>query len=426
MVARVVVRLASGAERERWDETMRAHHYLGSVGLIGESLRYVAEVDGRWVALIGWCGAAFKCAARDVWIGWPEVIQWQRLALVANNARFLILPGVEVPNLASRILGLNVRRLAEDWERAHGHRVVLAETFVDPERFRATCYRAAGWIPLGTTRGFGRSAGKWIVHGHPKLVLVRPLMRDAVNQLRDLNQDPVTHAKVVRMKLDGRRTDQLMKVLRQLPDVRSRRGIRHRATNILAIAVCATLSGARSYQSIYEWGTRLHQSQRRRLGCRMNPRTRRLDVPSEKTIRLFLQTADVERLDRSLGEWLAGLSREPAEAIAIDGKVLRGSGREGKQVQLLSGVVHGTGVTIAQRRVLDKNNETVEAPALFEGKDIRGTVITGDALHTTREFARFLVEDKGADYVLPVKNNQPTLRNDVEQLFEGVSIPPSA
>src|SRR2546428_3801172 len=141
-------------ERARWRELMRQHHYLGFDSIIGESLWYVARVGNEWVALLGWGSAALKCGVRDQWIGWGRELQWRRLHLVANNVRFLMLPGWNQPHLASRILALNVRRLSQDWEVCHGHPVLLAETFVDRARFRGTCYRAAGWQALGPTRGF--------------------------------------------------------------------------------------------------------------------------------------------------------------------------------------------------------------------------------------------------------------------------------
>src|SRR5690606_28026586 len=132
---------------------------LASAVLVGEALRYVATEGERWLALLGWSTAAFKCGPRDAWIGWPERLQWPRLRLIASNARFVVLPQARQPHLASRVLGLSCRRLSRDWQAAFGHPVFLAETFVDSERFLGTCYRAAGWTLLGETKGFGRSAG---------------------------------------------------------------------------------------------------------------------------------------------------------------------------------------------------------------------------------------------------------------------------
>jgi len=181
--ARLAVRLVRREERERWRELMRKHHYLGLQHIVGESLWYVATSNEEWVALIGWGAAALKCGVRDRWIGWERELQWRRLHLVANNARFLILPGWNQPNVASRLLALNLKRLSQDWEVCHGHPILLAETFVDGARFRGTCYRAAGWQILGQTRGFGKRNQRYWYHGQPKLVLVRPLSVDAPARL---------------------------------------------------------------------------------------------------------------------------------------------------------------------------------------------------------------------------------------------------
>src|SRR5207247_5688769 len=118
---------------------MRQHHYLGFDSIIGESLWYVARVGNEWVALLGWGSAALKCGVRDQWIGWDRELQWRRLHLVANNVRFLILPAWNRPNLASRILALNLRRLSHDWEVCHGHPLLVAETLLERARFLGPC-----------------------------------------------------------------------------------------------------------------------------------------------------------------------------------------------------------------------------------------------------------------------------------------------
>ena len=131
----------------------------------------MAVFEGHWLARLGWQVAALKCRPRDRWIGWPRVLQYQRLHLIANNARFLVLPEIRVPNLASRVLALNLRRLSKDWEAVYGHPLRLAETFVDA-RFSGICYRAANWQVLGQTRGFCRRNGHYAAHARPKQVLV--------------------------------------------------------------------------------------------------------------------------------------------------------------------------------------------------------------------------------------------------------------
>jgi hypothetical protein len=423
----VEVRLIGPGERTLWDRLMRQHHYLGFRGFVGESLRYVAEWQGQWVALLGWCAAALKCQVRDQWIGWPEVVQWRRLSLVANNARFLLLPGERVANLASRVLGLNLRRLSRDWQQVHGHPVWLAETFVDPQRFTGTCYRAAGWSEVGQTRGYGRRAGRYEVHGVPKTVWVRPLVRAAQQRLRAPGGGPVSEP-VRAMRLNQERADELLRVLMRLPQCRQQRGIRHNQPSILAIAICAVLCGARSYVAMAEWAARCSQSLLRRLGCRHEPRSGRFTAPSEPTIRRVLQSIDAEQVDRALADWLRRLGGQSGPgAVAIDGKTLRGARRgDGGQVHLLGAVLHGTGVMLGQCAVGAKSNEIPAAPQLLASLELAGEVVTADALHTQHELARFLVEDKQADYCFTVKDNQPTLKQDIAQLFESVSFPPGA
>ena len=136
----VEVRPVRGVEeRRRWDALVARHHYLPFHGLFGKSLRHVAVRGETWLALLGWQAGAFKVGVRDAWIGWSREQQFSRLHLIANNGRFAVLEEGRVANLASRALGLSLRRLARDMRDAHGHPVLLAETFVDPSRFAGGC-----------------------------------------------------------------------------------------------------------------------------------------------------------------------------------------------------------------------------------------------------------------------------------------------
>jgi hypothetical protein len=179
--------------RERFRELMEQHHYLKSDTLVGEQLRYVAEVDGRWVALLSWSAAANHLKDREQWIGWNISQRRRRLALVANNSRYLILPGPDCPNLASRVLALCCDRLADDWQQAYGHPVLVAESFVDSQLFRGTCYKAQGWKLLGETQGSGRSRQDYYTaHGRPKQLWVRELRPKARAVLRAPSSCPPT------------------------------------------------------------------------------------------------------------------------------------------------------------------------------------------------------------------------------------------
>jgi hypothetical protein len=253
VVRGVEVRPVSAAEQSLWDGLMQEHHYLGFQGMIGESLRYAAVHQDRWLALLGWSSAALKCGVRDQWIGWTPTLKLQRLPLLANNCRFLILPGVSVPHLASRILALNVRRLSNDWERSHGHPVWVAETFVDPDRYRGTCYRAAGWAFLGHTRGFAKNHGVYTHHGRIKSVFVRPFRKDALRKLADPGIEPPLKPRLTPLKLSENYAHLLHKALLTIPDSRMPRGIRRHRLAILSIAICAITCGAKSFDAIAQW-----------------------------------------------------------------------------------------------------------------------------------------------------------------------------
>jgi len=136
---------------------LAAFHYLGARGTVGENLQYtVRDAHGRLLACLRFGSAAWSCRARDTYIGWTAAQRAQRLAWVTNNTRFLILPGITVPHLASWTLGQVLRRVSAAWQQKYGHPILLVETFVDRARFAGTSYRAANWQYLGTTTGRSR------------------------------------------------------------------------------------------------------------------------------------------------------------------------------------------------------------------------------------------------------------------------------
>jgi hypothetical protein len=140
------------------EHLIEAHHYLGYVRPVGEHLKFLVVAGERPVACFVWSSAPRHLGPRDRFIGWSAETRRRNLGLVAYNSRFLILPWVEVKNLASHLLGRMTRMLSEHWQQVYGHPVWFAETFVDPSRFRGTCYRAANWVDLGPTTGRGKDA----------------------------------------------------------------------------------------------------------------------------------------------------------------------------------------------------------------------------------------------------------------------------
>jgi hypothetical protein len=355
----------------------------------------------------------------------------KRLFLIANNSRFLILPGESIPNLASRILALNLKRLSLDYQEYYGHPVLLAETFVDSSRFRGSCYLGAGWQQVGETRGFARKKNGYEAHGIKKRILLKPLCFDAVQRLRDPFQDPVHPEEKTmiinykKLPIEGR--GGLIDVLKTMTDPRSKFGKQHSFLSILAIAVCAMLSGCKSFEAIADWAKGLSKKDLKKLRCRRDW------PPSEFVIRTTIQRLDAGEFDSKVGGWLALQSAFQAEvkkAIAVDGKTARGShDGEKKAVHLLSAFLHEQKVTIAQLQVSEKTNEIPAIKDLLMPLPIQGALVTADAMHTQTETGRFIVKDKGADYLFIVKGNQPTLEAQLKSYLGSSEIgafPPSS
>ena len=160
------------------------HHYLGHRNTVGENLRYLMhDRMGRPVACALFGSAAWKCADRDAFLGWDRATRERNLQKLTNNTRFLVLPWVEVPHLASHVLGLIARRIRSDWQAKYGHPVQALETFVDRSRFKGTCYRAANWLRLGATRGRTRNDRQHRIRAAVKDVYLYPLLPDFRREL---------------------------------------------------------------------------------------------------------------------------------------------------------------------------------------------------------------------------------------------------
>jgi hypothetical protein len=167
---------SNASERQRWAAALAEFHYLGHRGTIGENIQYaVTDTAGRLLACLLFGAPAWRCQARDKFIGWSSAQRQQRLNCITNNTRFLILPFVRVPHLASWILGQTLRRLSQDWQRKYGHPILLVETFVERDRFAGTCYKASNWIRLGSTTGRSRQDRNHTLQVPVKEVYVYPL-----------------------------------------------------------------------------------------------------------------------------------------------------------------------------------------------------------------------------------------------------------
>jgi hypothetical protein len=165
------------ADEPLFNSLMEHHHYLGYEQPVGEHLKYVAWAAGRPIACLAWSSAPRHIGSRDRYIGWSREARRRNIRLIAYNTRFLILPWVRVPHLASHLLAGMAARVSVDWEQMYGHPIYFLETFVDVERFRGTCYRAANWVWMGRTTGRGKNDHSNRVNRSIKDVLGYPLHR---------------------------------------------------------------------------------------------------------------------------------------------------------------------------------------------------------------------------------------------------------
>jgi hypothetical protein len=177
--------VAAGSEdAQLFNGLLARYHYLGHRNTVGENLRYlIRDRQGRPVACALFGSAAWKCAARDAFIGWEQDARERNLQRLTNNTRFLVLPWVAVPHLASHVLGRIARRIRADWQAKYGHPIEALETFVDRDRFRGTCYQAANWLRLGATRGRTRNDREHSIRAAVKDMYLYPLVADFRREL---------------------------------------------------------------------------------------------------------------------------------------------------------------------------------------------------------------------------------------------------
>jgi hypothetical protein len=432
LLKRVSVRVVQEHERSEFDWRLENQHYLASAQLAGQTLRYVAELDGQWVALLSFSAAALHLKAREHWIGWSPRQRARRLGFVVNNSRFLVLPDRQkYPNLASRVMGLCLRRLNQDWQEHWGHPVLVVESFVDESRYRGTCYRACGFEAVGLTGGYGRcSRDFYQEHGQPKQLYLRELRKGARATLSRgrLPKELAEHEEVVSgpCPLRAGQLGSLLKRFRSLPDHRNGHGLRHRQSYVLACAAVATLMGASGYQGFEDLCSKLTQRQLQALGCWPDKKGR-YAAPSDSTFFRVINKLDAKLFEEVVGGWLLEQEVSVLARLAVDGKVLRGSGRsDGKPLQLFSAVGHRLRLTLAQVPIEQKSNEIPALKPLLRSLPlVEASLITADAMHCQQESGRFITQELGADYLFGLKGNQSGILEKAERLLAGKAFFPS-
>jgi hypothetical protein len=387
---------------------------------VGERLCYVAtDGQGQWLALLVFNVAAKHLKHRDRWIGWTPAQRDRRLRLITNNSRFLLLPERTVPNLGSKVLRLVLDRISQDWQSRYGHPVVVVESFVDPERFDGTVYSAQGWQELGPTDGWGRCRRDYYVkHDKPKRLFVRELCRNACRSLQAEHLRPelavVETREIPACPCKVPQIQSIVAHFRQVPDYRQQVES-YPLWSLLTLVLLAVLSGApRGQKDLAKFGKRLTQPQRRALGFRRNPRGK-YPSPCQSTFCRFFQKVDGQKVDAALRAMQAQL-RGPVPAgglIVLDGKEPKHGPGDGVLT-----VIHAPSQYYLGSALVDqKTNEIPVARQLLEPLDLRGRIVAADALHTQSETARQIVLEKGGDYLLTVKDNQPTLNQNITRLI---------
>jgi len=433
VLPRVTLRLAREEDRPEFDFRLERDHYLQDSTLVGQSLRYIAEVDGQWVALVTFSAPALHLKGRERWIGWSPRQRSRRLGLVVNNSRLLVLSARQrYPNLASRVLGLCLRRLSADWQERWGHPVLVVESFVDESQYRGTCYRACGFEAVGATAGYARDSRDFYVeHGQAKQLYLRELGPRGRKMLRQgrLPKELADYEAQVAGPCPFRAPglESLLDRLEALPNSRRGHGLRHHQRFVLACAAVSTLMGVCGYRAFENTCKKLTQRQLRALGCRPDEEDGRYYPPSDSTFQRVLKKIDADRVAAIVGAWLAEQEIGALARLAVDGKVLRGSGRhDGKPLQLLSAVTHHLRLTLEQIPIAEKSNEIPALkPLLKRVQPPPGTLITADAMHCQQESTRFITQELGGDYLFGLKGNQSGILQKAEHLLAQQGFPPS-
>jgi len=311
LLKHLTVRAIAPHERERAQRCFEQEHYLGAIPPVGKTLIEAIEYEGQWVALLEWGPGVLKLADRDEWIGWTDQQRAQRLGLVVQTRRFLVLSKTRMPNLASRSLALSVRALSEHWQEAHGYRPVLAESFTDIEQYAGTCYKAAGWEACGLTRGFGRHrADYYQYHGRPKKLWLKPLNRNCRRILQAIDL-PAVYRKGANeqsperaLPLKKPQIDSLRQWLRE--NVEDPRALNRKFTcsSLLTLVAMALLAGRKHLAEIQRFGQFLTHTQRVWLEWPTKKNSRLRCAPSYSALYNLLGQIDPHAFAATLSQWL--------------------------------------------------------------------------------------------------------------------------
>ena len=416
-----MVRVATAAQVEWFDALLADKHYLGAGRSVGDYLRQIIEMEGKPVALLVWGPACYALKDRDLWISWSVPQRVGRLKLVVQNRRFLLLVEKgEAPNLASQVMAAALRALSGQWREHFGYRPLLAESFTDPEAYAGTCYKASNWVAVGHSAGYSRHrADFYVPNARPKRLWLYPLVPAARQQLRAVQVPADCRAGLIdppsgTLPLPPAQMSSLLDVFRQAPDPRGK-STRFRIGPVLTLIAMALLAGRREIAEMARFATTLSQPQRRQLGLPRKKDTRAFHaVPGYSVFYQVLTRMDPEAFASLLTGWLQSRAGSLPQALALDGKMIR------NHIGLLTLAQHEDASPQAvavydQKEGTPRCEQTAATALLAKLPPMDGKVITADPLHCQRRHAQIIVE-KGGDYLLQIKGNQPHLLAQAKSL----------
>jgi hypothetical protein len=424
--AALEVKVAHSAQDwRRAKQALGREHGLGAGSEAGDRLCQLVIEDGKLAGVLVWCAAAWHLKDRDEAVGWDPVTRSERLKLVVQLRRFLVLEEARRPNLASQCLAAGLNELGAQWEKMHGYRPLLAESFSDPESHAGTVYKATNWWQAGTTKGFSQDhTDFYIPNGRPKKLWLKelvPLARELMSarELPEACKGALVSRSGVRSPLKIAALKSLRDAFREVPDPRHPKGRRHPLPAMLSLIALGLLMGARDVYSIWNKVAGLSESQREAIGLRVRHKeSRRLKMPGYDALNDLLAAIDPVEYAKALTAWLQANAGVLPRSLALDGKFV-GNGRCGMIVTLCD---HETGRPVAMIPATG-NKEDAEGKAartLLADPQVSlvNALVTADPLHNSESTLRVILE-KGGDYLVGTKENTPKRLKAAQHALEG-------
>ena len=399
--------------RLKFKALLEAQHALGSRRTKGRSLYQVVCHKNQWVGLILWTGAIWHIKARDQHLGWDAVTRSERLQLIVHQARFLLLEEARQPNLASAVLTASVRDLPRQWEECFGYRPLLAETFTDPESHAGTCYKAADWNPVG----FSGRDGHHYADNFPKPLGAKKLWIKLLNpqaktllcssELPQEYQAGLAAHAGERCALKVEQLSSLFELFQTIPDPRGRSGRVFPIGAVLTLIALGLLRGCFHLSSMVRNAQRLSQTQRRHLRLPFKKGTRFVRAPGYSVFRGVLERMDLDLLAGALTRWMQSHAGELPRTLAIDGKTIRD--HLGLIVTLVDTEDGAPVAVMANTKGKGHELKTVQKLLASPEVSLHNAVVTGDSLQCQDQTAHIITREKGGDFVIQIRANQPTL-----------------